>query len=79
MPLSSSDGQTETSVSDAVKARRNIHLGLLIGGLCLVQIVVFMIIFSRNGLPKDPKIWKEQKARQAQQSETDRTGKQGLP
>ncbi len=69
MPMSGADDSSGTDVSAAKKARRNIHLGLLIGGLCLAQIVVFMIIFSRNGLPKDPKIWKEQKARQAQQLE----------
>lgn len=49
-------------------ARRNLRLGLIIGGLCLAQVVVFIIIFSRNGLPKDPKVWKEQQARQAQQA-----------
>ncbi len=69
MTMSDSGDQTKADVLDARKARRNIHLGLLIGGLCIAQIVVFMIIFSRNGLPKDPKIWKEQKARQAQQIE----------
>ena len=49
------------------QATRNLRLGLIIGGLCLAQVVVFIIIFSRNGLPKDPKVWKEQQARQAAQ------------
>ena len=49
------------------QAARNLRLGLIIGGLCLAQVVVFIIIFSRNGLPKDPKVWKEQQARQAAQ------------
>lgn len=49
------------------QAVRNLRLGLIIGALCLAQVVVFIIIFSRNGLPKDPKVWKEQQARQAAQ------------
>ena len=38
------------------QAARNLRLGLIIGGLCLAQVVVFIIIFSRNGLPKDPNL-----------------------
>ncbi len=49
--------------------RRNLTLGLLIGGLCLAQLAVFIILFTHYGLPKDPKIWAEMQAREAQQAE----------
>ncbi len=58
---------TEVVPDTNLQARRNLRLGLIIGGLCLAQVVVFIIIFSRTGLPKDPKVWKEQQARQAAQ------------
>lgn len=48
--------------------RRNLKLGLIIGGLCLAQLVIFIILFSRYGLPKDPKIWAEIQARESQKS-----------
>ncbi len=50
-------------MSDAASAltpeqrRRNLVLGSLLGLLTLVLIGTFMIIFSRNGLPKDPATW----------------------
>ena len=50
------------------RARRNRRLGLVIGGLVLAQVVVFIILFSRYGLPKDPDIWQEQQAREAHQA-----------
>lgn len=49
-------------------ARRNRRLGLAIGALVLAQVVGFIILFSRYGLPKDPDIWQEQQAREAQQA-----------
>jgi hypothetical protein len=58
---------TENPSDPTSTPRRNLRLGLIIGGLCLAQVVVFIIIFSRTGLPKDPKVWKEQQARQAAQ------------
>jgi len=60
-----------TTVPDPVGAdpvRRNRRLGLLIGGIVLAQVVVFIILFSRYGLPKDPDIWQEQQAREAHQA-----------
>ncbi len=48
---------------------KNLRLGLIIGGLCLAQLIAFMILFSRYGLPKDPKIWAEMQAREAQQAQ----------
>lgn len=33
-------------------------LGLIIGTGFLAMVVAFIIIFSTNGLPKDPKEWK---------------------
>ena len=44
---------------------RNLKLGLIIGGIVIAQIVGFIILFTRNGLPKDPDILKEQEARAA--------------
>jgi hypothetical protein len=44
---------------------RNLKLGLIIGGIVIAQMVVFIILFTRNGLPKDPDILKEQEARAA--------------
>ena len=52
-------------------ARRNLRLGLIIGGIVLAQVVAFIILFTRTGLPKDPKVWKEQQARAAQQAPKD--------
>jgi uncharacterized membrane protein required for colicin V production len=54
--------------------RRNRVLGLLLGALSLVLMVTFMIIFSRNGLPKDPAEWNRQQLKQAtsQQADSDR-------
>lgn len=52
-----------------MQERRNLRLGLIIGGLCLAQLVLFIILFSRYGLPKDPKIWAEIQAREAQQAQ----------
>ncbi len=45
--------------------RRNLILGLGIGAFCLAQVVFYMIFFRTNGLPKDPKVWQEQQARQS--------------
>lgn len=33
-------------------------LGLAIGAGVLALIVILMLVFSRNGLPKDPKEWR---------------------
>lgn len=48
--------------------RRNLKLGIIIGGLCLAQVVSFIIMFSSYGLPKDPKVWAEMQARESQKS-----------
>lgn len=48
--------------------RRNLKLGIIIGGLCLAQVVIFIIMFSSYGLPKDPKVWAEMQARESQKS-----------
>jgi hypothetical protein len=34
------------------------RLGLAIGAAILAFIVVLMLVFSRHGLPKDPKEWR---------------------
>ena len=46
--------------------RRNLVLGSLLGLLSLVLMVTFMIIFIRNGLPKDPVEWKRLQALKAE-------------
>jgi len=33
-------------------------LGLAIGSAVLIFIVILMLLFSRSGLPKDPKEWR---------------------
>ena len=43
-------------------ARRNLLLGLGLGGLSLALMVGFIIIFTHAGLPKDPKEWKRLQA-----------------
>lgn len=43
--------------------RRNLVLGLLLGGFVLASIVAFMASFSRNGLPKSPSEVKRREAR----------------
>ena len=45
--------------------RRNLVLGLLLGAFSLVLTVTFMIIFKRNGFPKDPTEWDRMQVKQA--------------
>ncbi len=45
--------------------RRNLVLGLLLGAFSLVLTVTFMIIFKRNGFPKDPAEWDRMQVKQA--------------
>ncbi len=44
--------------------RRNAVLGSLLGLLSLVLMVSFIILFKRNGFPKDPDEWKRLQAQQ---------------
>jgi hypothetical protein len=51
------------STADPIPAelrRKNLVLGLTLGGLSLALMVAFIIIFTRAGLPKDPKEWQRQ-------------------
>ncbi len=59
------------TAGNQLPTRRNLRLGLAIGALVVAQIVLFIILFTRNGLPKDPDIWREQQARAAEQSAKD--------
>ena len=52
---------------DAATRRRNNLLGLGLGGLVIALVVVFIVVFSRKGLPKDPKVWKQMQDEQQQQ------------
>lgn len=48
------------SVADPIPAalrRKNLILGLVLGGLSFALMVAFIIIFTNMGLPKDPKEW----------------------
>lgn len=38
--------------------RRNLRLGLAVGGAVLALIISFIVAFTRNGLPRDPAVWK---------------------
>lgn len=38
--------------------RRNLRLGLILGGVVIGFIVMWIIVFSRNGLPQDPAEYK---------------------
>ena len=35
-------------------------LGLALGAAVIALIIVLMLVFSRSGLPKDPKEWRRQ-------------------
>jgi hypothetical protein len=52
--------------------RRNLVLGSLLGVLSLVITAAFIVVFTRNGFPKDPQEWQRLQAqRQAQGAATD--------
>ena len=42
------------------QTRRNRIMGAILGTLCLAQIIVFIILFSKYGFPKDPTVWRSQ-------------------
>jgi hypothetical protein len=49
------------STSDEQRqVRRNHIMGAILGSLCLAQIIVFIILFSKYGFPKDPTVWRSQ-------------------
>lgn len=49
------------AVPDPV-ARRNLILGLALGAVVVGFVVLWIVMFSRDGLPKDPKVWKKMQA-----------------
>ena len=49
---------------DAATRRRNLLLGLGLGGFVIAVMVGFIVVFSRQGLPKDPKVWKQMQDQQ---------------
>jgi hypothetical protein len=60
-----SDPGIMPAMPEAVR-RRVTRLGWTLGLACLALTVAFIIIFSRNGFPKDPKEYKRlQQAREA--------------
>jgi hypothetical protein len=42
-------------MSDRINPRT---LGLVLGALVLAMIIIFMFVFKRHGLPKDPQEWR---------------------
>lgn len=50
---------------DPAQRRRARTLGLLVGGAFVALVAVFVVYFSFNGLPKDPKEWKRLQERRA--------------
>jgi hypothetical protein len=59
----------------AEQRRSATRLGLILGGACLALTVVFFILFSSFGLPKDPKVWKrmqQERSAAASQSPVDK-------
>jgi len=48
------DPAPATTPDDDARQRKNIALGLILGGWCLAVIVVCIMIFSKYGFPKDP-------------------------
>jgi hypothetical protein len=48
----------EPSAIPADIRRRNLRLGLAVGGAVLLLIISFIVAFTRNGLPRDPAVWK---------------------
>ncbi len=55
----------DTSPIPADLRRKNLILGLALGGLSLALMVAFIIIFTHSGLPKDPKEWQRLQAAHA--------------
>jgi hypothetical protein len=49
--------------------RRNLQLGLMLGGFALAIMAYFVVTFTRDGLPKDPKMWKQMQDKQQQRSD----------
>lgn len=37
--------------------RRNLILGLLLGTIVFGMVALWFVVFTRSGLPKDPKVW----------------------
>lgn len=45
---------------DQRRERRNWIMGTILGVCCLAQVIVFIILFSKYGFPKDPTVWRSQ-------------------
>ncbi len=48
--------------------RRNLVLGGLLGALAILLTALFVVIFIKNGLPKDPGEWRRLEAHQQAES-----------
>jgi hypothetical protein len=62
------------SANDDVTRRMNARLGLLLGGIVLLTIVGFMVLFTYKGLPKDPKIVARMKQEESAQARSAGSG-----
>ena len=52
------DADREFRLVTPEQRRRNIVLGLALAGAAIAIVAVFMVQFTRHGLPKDPNVWK---------------------
>lgn len=50
---------------DPRQRRHAVMLGVIVGGAFVAVMIGFIILFSINGLPKDPKAWKRLEERRA--------------
>ncbi|HYE06423.1 MAG TPA: hypothetical protein VEL07_12990 [Planctomycetota bacterium] len=45
--------------------RANVLMGLALGGLAIAVVVTMIAVFATQGLPRDPKVWKELEQRRS--------------
>ena len=50
---------------DAETRRRNQRLGLVLGLGVVGLVTMFIVLFTRHGLPKDPAVWRQMQAEEA--------------
>ncbi len=45
--------------------RANVRMGLALGGLAIAVVIGMISVFATQGLPRDPKVWKEMEQRRS--------------
>ena len=59
------------AATDAATAKKNLKHGIILAWFVIMSVAMFMILFSRSGLPKDPKFFpKIDQRAQASQGQT---------